>query len=129
MSKTIVIGAALFLLLLALSACQPESAAESAPGEPERPASTAPPKEAETPATERIIAAATDTARDVARNPVPNVPAEKPAAAEPKTLADYLPNLGPAPEISNDVWINSSEPLRLTDLRGKVVLIEFWTFG
>ena len=33
-----------------------------------------------------------------------------------------------APEFTNDTWINS-EPLRLNDLRGKVVLIEFWTYG
>jgi len=33
-----------------------------------------------------------------------------------------------APEISNEVWINSP-PLRIADLRGKVVLIEFWTYG
>ena len=33
-----------------------------------------------------------------------------------------------APEISNEVWINSP-PLRLADLRGKVVLMEFWTYG
>ena len=40
-----------------------------------------------------------------------------------------LANLGPAPELSNEVWINSIEPLRLSDLRGKVVLLEMWTFG
>jgi thiol-disulfide isomerase/thioredoxin len=33
-----------------------------------------------------------------------------------------------APEFTNATWINSA-PLRLTDLRGKVVLVEFWTFG
>lgn len=33
-----------------------------------------------------------------------------------------------APEISNDIWINS-EPLTLKSLRGRVVLIEFWTFA
>lgn len=33
-----------------------------------------------------------------------------------------------APEFTNQTWINS-EPLRLADLRGKVVLIEFWTYG
>ena len=33
-----------------------------------------------------------------------------------------------APEFTNETWINS-EPLRLKDLRGKVVLIEFWTYG
>lgn len=34
----------------------------------------------------------------------------------------------PAPEISGQSWLNS-EPLRLTGLKGKVVLVEFWTFG
>ena len=34
----------------------------------------------------------------------------------------------PAPEFTNDTWVNSG-PLRLTELKGKVVLIEFWTFG
>jgi thiol-disulfide isomerase/thioredoxin len=33
-----------------------------------------------------------------------------------------------APEISSGLWINS-EPLTLKNLRGRVVLIEFWTFG
>lgn len=40
-----------------------------------------------------------------------------------------LTNLGRAPELTNDVWLNSPEPLRLANLRGKVVLIEMWTFG
>ena len=43
-------------------------------------------------------------------------------------LAD-LPDLGPAPEIANTVWINSDRPLRLAELEGKVVLIDMWTFG
>ena len=34
----------------------------------------------------------------------------------------------PAPEISGQSWLNS-EPLRIAELRGKVVLVEFWTFG
>lgn len=33
-----------------------------------------------------------------------------------------------APEISNGLWINS-EPLTLDSLRGRVVLLEFWTFA
>ena len=34
----------------------------------------------------------------------------------------------PAPELVNTTWINSA-PLRLQELRGKVVLLEFWTYG
>jgi thiol-disulfide isomerase/thioredoxin len=33
-----------------------------------------------------------------------------------------------APEMTGSVWINS-EPISLADLRGKVGLVEFWTFG
>ncbi|MCB9133906.1 MAG: redoxin domain-containing protein [Anaerolineales bacterium] len=40
-----------------------------------------------------------------------------------------LPNLGPAPELQNDIWLNTPEPLRLASLRGKVVLLDMWTFG
>lgn len=40
-----------------------------------------------------------------------------------------LPNLGAAPELTNEVWLNTDRPLRLVDLRGQVVLIEMWTFG
>ena len=34
----------------------------------------------------------------------------------------------PAPEITGERWLNS-EPLSLAKLRGRVVLVEFWTFG
>jgi thiol-disulfide isomerase/thioredoxin len=34
----------------------------------------------------------------------------------------------PAPEISGQSWLNSG-PLPLAGLKGKVVLVEFWTFG
>lgn len=40
-----------------------------------------------------------------------------------------LPVLGVAPELTNDVWLNSESPLRLADLEGRVILIDFWTFG
>jgi hypothetical protein len=40
-----------------------------------------------------------------------------------------LPDLGPAPELTNDTWLNVPSPLRIADLRGKVVLIDMWTFG
>lgn len=34
----------------------------------------------------------------------------------------------PAPEISAGRWVNSA-PLTIERLRGRVVLVEFWTFG
>jgi len=33
-----------------------------------------------------------------------------------------------APELAPSTWINSS-PLTLAGLRGRVVLVDFWTFG
>ena len=59
-----------------------------------------------------------------------------PGAADlPAPVASPLPanvaleDLGPAPELAGiDAWINSS-PLTIASLRGKVVLVEFWTFG
>jgi len=34
----------------------------------------------------------------------------------------------PAPEITAEGWINS-KPLTIDGLKGRVVLIEFWTYG
>ena len=42
--------------------------------------------------------------------------------------ATSLPDLGPAPELTNDTWLNVDAPLRLANLRGKVVIVEMWTF-
>ncbi len=40
-----------------------------------------------------------------------------------------LPNLGPAPEVTGiKAWINS-QPLKIQELRGKVVLVDFWTYS
>jgi thiol-disulfide isomerase/thioredoxin len=40
-----------------------------------------------------------------------------------------LPDLGPAPELQNEIWLNTDRPLRVAELSGKVVLLEMWTFG
>lgn len=33
-----------------------------------------------------------------------------------------------APDITSPIWLNSA-PLRMAELKGKVVMVEFWTFG
>jgi hypothetical protein len=55
-------------------------------------------------------------------------PAGQGPTAEQARLLAGLASQGPAPELHNQVWLNS-EPLKLADLRGKVVIVEFWTFG
>ena len=42
---------------------------------------------------------------------------------------ESLPDFGLAPELTNESWLNVDSPLRLADLRGKVVAIDMWTFG
>ncbi len=117
----------LVLFMVILVACQPQNSPLAA--QPEAAAVEQPTAEKATEQddkTDTLIAAATHTARDVARTGH-ETPTPHPTAAQ-QTLADLLPNLGQAPELTNEEWINS-EPLRMSDLRGKVVLVEFWTFG
>ncbi len=45
------------------------------------------------------------------------------------TVSSPLPDFGPAPELTGDTWLNVEKPLRSTDLLGKVVLVDMWTFG
>jgi hypothetical protein len=55
---------------------------------------------------------------------------ETPVPPTPTSFPEFsLPDLGPAPDIANEVWLNTGQPLNLSTLRGKVVLVEFWTFG
>lgn len=44
------------------------------------------------------------------------------------TYAQSLPKRGTAPELENLAFLNTNKPLRLADLRGSVILLEFWTF-
>ena len=57
----------------------------------------------------------------------PVVTRPTPTAAQLQLLAG-LPVIGSPPELHNEVWFNSA-PLKLSDLRGKVVIVEFWTYG
>lgn len=44
-------------------------------------------------------------------------------------LSTSLPDLGMAPELETSVWLNSAMPVRIRDLKGKVILLEMWTYG
>lgn len=51
------------------------------------------------------------------------------AGAGPSEAAGTLVAVGQAaPDITGGPWINSA-PLSLAGLRGRVVLVEFWTYG
>ena len=59
-------------------------------------------------------------------------PATPPTSLTASERESTVPTLSPdaplAPELTNETWLNS-EQLTSADLRGKVVLIDFWTFG
>ena len=54
---------------------------------------------------------------------------DQPAAnLQEATVLSASPSEPLAPEIQNETWLNSRR-LTAADLKGKVVLIDFWTFG
>jgi hypothetical protein len=56
--------------------------------------------------------------------------AEQPREEKAESLPQVtLPKIQFAPEITNQSWINTDEPVTLASQRGNVVLLEFWTFG
>jgi DNA-binding beta-propeller fold protein YncE len=59
----------------------------------------------------------------------PSVP---PPAPDEPTTSTTLVSTGeqPAPQFPDDLdWLNVAEPLSLQGLRGKIVLLDFWTYG
>ena len=73
----------------------------------------------------KVATALTAALCAVAFNVIPGV-ADEQAAKPPVELVDaqrVAPNF-----VGIDNWLNSA-PLNITDLRGKVVLIDFWTYG
>lgn len=56
-------------------------------------------------------------------NSVPN------SVVKPLEMTSNLPNYGPAPELTNENWLNTSKNPELSNLKGNVILLEMWTFG
>jgi len=105
------------LLVVLLTACAALPAAEDKPvSQPEDvPSPTARPTETiSQPPAEATSLPLTETALPL--------PTEAPFRAS-------LEDLGAAPELENEVWLNTEAPLRLAELHGKVVLLDMWTFG
>lgn len=110
--KLTLLTAVVLLLLVACTAPQTEPAAQA-------PTATAILSVPPTPASTAVDAAPTSGVQIIASGTI------IPPTASPIDL----PDLGPAPELLNTTWINSDGPVTLESVRGKVVLLEFWTFG
>jgi hypothetical protein len=59
---------------------------------------------------------------------VPSIAAEDPMEQIEATIRKT--DRPEAPELNGAVaWINVDKPLTIADLKGKIVLLDFWTFG
>ena len=55
--------------------------------------------------------------------------AKKAPAPQAEEVENPFPNRHPAPDLDGGVeWLNTNGPISIKDLRGKIVLIDFWTF-
>lgn len=146
LTRLTLLGASPFLLLALAAACAPASVAEPPAPPPtiaaipetaaSAPASTAaipsvPPPTAAAPTPPPLEPTAANPPPTAAATPAvanpPVAPTSQPPAAAPpsSTPAAAAP---PAAELAGiSAWINS-DPLTLQQLRGKVVLIDFWTY-
>src|ERR1043166_5967169 len=50
-----------------------------------------------------------------------------PATSNPKAAENPYPRRVPAPPLVGGEWVNTAGPLSLADLRGRFVLLDFWT--
>ena len=114
------------LLLMSLAVACTVPSVPQAPAPPIAPRVLVPTPQ---PVTAEQFAAAASTAVDT----VPDEASQANETTSPLTPAQAellagLSSRGAAPELQNEIWFNS-EPLKLADLRGNVVIVEFWTYG
>lgn len=76
-----------------------------------------------------LVAACSTLESEPGEPPAPTEPSTQAASISTPVEALVLDDLGPAPELENATWLNVDRPLRLADLRGRVVLLDMWTFG
>jgi hypothetical protein len=134
---------ALVFMAIGLSGCvapdaatTPQAVTESASTEPAgtESAESASASVSQAEATEPSAEQAAGTEIEVSLMTTPTLEPEGQSTAlgsptgEQQAILANLKNQGAAPELTNDTWINS-EPLQLADLRGNVVIVEFWTYG
>lgn len=132
-----------FAAVLALAACSstPSSVAEPPTGQAAAPVETATGEPAETGDQSGAVEEPEATVETVSE------PADEPAGetTEPGKPADFTRKPGevpqpspkhsyagttPAPEFpENPDWLNTDRPLSLEQLKGKLVLLDFWTYG
>jgi thiol-disulfide isomerase/thioredoxin len=74
------------------------------------------------------VASAAPKAAQMADTKKVNPSAANALTPDQSKLLASLPSKGAAPELNNRVWLNT-KPLKLAELRGKVVMVEFWTFA
>ncbi len=61
--------------------------------------------------------------------PATAVPEEAPVSEATPNTRPYAGTV-PAPDFPPGLdWLNVARPLTMTDLRGKIVLLDFWTYG
>jgi thiol-disulfide isomerase/thioredoxin len=79
-----------------------------------------------------LLAACTASGAQAGKMPTAEAAVSQQAASTspPAAAAQLdLPDLGAAPELENQVWLNTDQPLHIQDLQGKVILLEMWTFN
>jgi thiol-disulfide isomerase/thioredoxin len=134
-----VVGNAILVAAVCVTAggCGPRTGSESSPPAYEVAANDEP-ATAVTPSEPEIAAAPHDAGEGelAPAEPPPDQAAQAPERNSDPPAEDALVDDGnpfprriPAPEFPADMeWLNTGGPLRLADLRGKLVLFDFWTY-